>query len=163
MKIRKCSALFFTACLSLVFSSVLTAQEIEALKGVETAKAIFDVRNGNPQKTARILHLIQQTYNDLQAAGKKPDFKVVFMGPSVKLLSSNREGFSEEDRKPLDAIVESISGLSKAGIGMEICRVAMKSAEVDPETVSGEITPVDNGWVSSIGYQLQGYALLPLY
>ncbi len=163
MKIRKRSTLLLTACLSLVFTSVLAAQEIESLKGVETAKVIFDVRNSNPQKTARILNLIQQTYNDLQAAGKHPDFKLVFMGPSVKLLSSNREGFGEEDRKPLDAIVESVSGLSKAGIGMEICLVALKSAEVDPKTVPGEITPVDNGWVSSIGYQLQGYALVPLY
>lgn len=163
MKIRKRSVLIMTACLSLILTTMLPAQEVASLKGVETAKAIFDVRNSNPQKTARILNLIQQTFKDLQAAGKNPSFKIVFSGPSVKLVSSNRAGFSEEDQKPLDAIVGTLSGLSKDGIRMEICRVAMKSAEVDPTTVPSEITPVDNGWISSIGYQLQGYALLPLY
>ncbi len=163
MKTGTGTMLMLAVCLSFTFATAINAQEIESLKGIETVKAVFDVRNNNPQKTERIMKLIQTSYEELLAAGKKPDFKVVFMGPSVKLLSSTREGFGEEDQKPLDAIVESISGLSKKGIGFEICKVAMKSAGVDPKTVQAEITPVDNGWFSSIGYQTQGYALVPLY
>jgi hypothetical protein len=34
---------------------------------------------------------------------------------------------------------------------------------VDPETISPLISRVDNGWISSIGYQAKGYQLVPVY
>ena len=149
----------------LLFStaSVLAAQEYEALKGVNSAKAIFDVRMGSPKSAAVHLKLIHQTFKDLAASKKQPVFAVVFIGPSVKLISKNREGFAPEDLKSLDEIAEAITGMSKDGIQLEICLIAAKLFNVDPMTVLPEIKGVENGWFSVIGYQARGYALVPAY
>lgn len=149
---------------ALVFAvSATFAEEYEALKGIKSAKAIFDVRIGNPKSTAIHMGLIHQTYKDLMAKKKHPAFTVVFIGPSVKLVSKNREGFSPEDQKTLDEISSTISQMSKDGIKLEICLVAAKIFNVDTATVLPEIKHVPNGWVSLIGYQANGYSLVPAY
>jgi intracellular sulfur oxidation DsrE/DsrF family protein len=109
------------------------------------------------------MSLIHQTYKDLAATEKNPVFAVVFIGPSVKLISKNREGFTPEDQKSLDEIAKTISAMSKDGIKLEICLVAAQILNVDPASVLPEIKRVENGWVSVIGYQAQGYSLVPLY
>ena len=150
---------------SMVFiaATIGSAQEIESLKGMKTVKAVFDVRIANPHSAALHIKLIHQSFQELEAAGKHPDFKVVFIGPAVKLLSTKRDGFGPDDQKDLDGIAEAVSDLSKDGVGLEICRVALSVAKVDPGTVLSEITGVENGWYSLIGYQSQGYLLVPNY
>ena len=143
--------------------SVASAAEYEALKGVKSAKAVFDFRIGQPQSAALHLKLIHQTYKDLMTANKKPEVVVVFIGPAVKLISKNREGFAPEDQKSLDGIASTVSAMSKDGIGLEICMVAVKVLNVDPASVLAEIKKVENGYISIIGYQAQGYSLVPVY
>jgi len=41
--------------------------------------------------------------------------------------------------------------------------VAAKVFNVDPVSVLPEIKRVGNGWISMIGYQAQGYSLVPVY
>jgi intracellular sulfur oxidation DsrE/DsrF family protein len=149
--------------LILLLVSVVAAQEYEGLKGVERAKAVFDVRLGNPKSAAIHLKLIHQTFKDLAAAKKQPVFAVVFLGPAVKLMSKNREGFAPEDLKSLDEVAEAITGMSKDGIRLEICLIAARLFNVDPAAVLPEIKRVENGWFSVIGYQAQGYSLVPAY
>src|SRR3989338_261069 len=106
----------FLALFYLQTLTVAQAGEYEALDGVKSAKAIFDVRIGQTQSAALHLKLIHQTYKDLAAAKKKPVFVLVFIGPSVKLISKKREGFTPEDQKPLDEIANTISAMAKDGI-----------------------------------------------
>jgi intracellular sulfur oxidation DsrE/DsrF family protein len=49
------------------------------------------------------------------------------------------------------------------GIPMEVCLVAADDFGVNPSTFVPGLTQVPNGWISSIGYQTQGYALIPVY
>ena len=141
----------------------VSAEEYETPKGVKSVKAIFDFRIGNPKSAVLHMGLIHQTYKDLAATQKKPVFAVVFIGPSVKLISKNREGFTSEDQRPLDEIAKTISAMSKDGIKLEICLVAARVLSVDPASVLPEIERVDNGWVAEIEYQAQGYSLVPVY
>lgn len=152
--------LSLTFLLTLAASSF--ADEYEALKGVESVKAVFDVRVGNPKVAAVHLDLILKTFKDqsLTIRSKKPDLVVVFMGPAVKVVSKNREGFSPEERKQLDAVAGIISDMAKDGIKLEICMAAVRLMGVDPASILPEIKQVDNGWISAIGYQLKGYALI---
>lgn len=143
--------------------SVASAAEYEALKGVKSAKAVFDFRIGQPQSGALHLKLIHQTYKDLRTANKTPEVVVVFLGPAVKLISKNREGFAPEDQKLLDEIASTVSAMSKDGMKFEICMVAVKVFNVDPTSVLPEIKKVENGWIQIIGYQAQGYSLVPAY
>jgi intracellular sulfur oxidation DsrE/DsrF family protein len=159
-------SLFLSMCLLFAASSnVFAADYGDALKGVKSVKALFDLRIGSPKSAALHLKLIHQTYKDkdLLALDKNPAFVVVFIGPSVKLISKNREGFSPEDQATLAEIAATISEMSKDGIKLEICLVAAKVFGVDPATVLPEIKAVPNGWITEIGYQAQGYSLVPAY
>jgi intracellular sulfur oxidation DsrE/DsrF family protein len=157
--------LFVSLCFVFVFASHASAEEYAALKGLKTVKAIFDVRAPSPKSAAVQLKLIHDTFKDksLTAISKKPDFVVAFIGPSVKLISKNRDGFSPEDQKFLDEIAGTVSAMAKDGIRVEICLFAAKLFGVDPGSVLPEIKQVGNGWISLIGYQAKGYSLVPAY
>jgi intracellular sulfur oxidation DsrE/DsrF family protein len=158
-------SLFFSICLSFAVVASGFCQEYEALKGLKSVKAVFDVRISNPQSAALHLKLIHDTCKDknIIAVTKKPATVVIFMGPSVKLVSKKREGFSPEEQKQLDEIATTISEMSKDGIKLEICLFAAKVFGVDPASVLPGIKRVPNGWVSLIGYETKGYSLVPAY
>ena len=157
--------LFFLTCLSFVVVANAFCEEYEALKGLKSVKAVFDVRIGNPKSAALNLRLIHDTFKDkaIKSITKEPAFVVLFMGPSVKLISKNRDGFSSEDQKLLDDIATTVSAMVKSGIRLEICLVAAQVFGVDPGSVLPEIKQVRNGWISLIGYQAKGYSLVPAY
>ena len=158
------SLIFLIGLLSTV-SVGFTSQEDDALKGLKSIKAIFDFRTGNLKVAAVMLDAIHETYKgkDIAAITKKPEFVVVFLGPSVKLITSKREGVSPEDHKILDAIAGRISEMAKDGIKLEICLFAARMFNVDPATVLPDIKHTENGVISLIGYQAKGFSLVPIY
>jgi intracellular sulfur oxidation DsrE/DsrF family protein len=153
----------FTAISLLCVVSGVSAEEYESMKGIQSVKAVFDEREGNPQAAAFHLKGIHQTFKELAEMKNNPVFVVVFIGPSVKLISKNREGLSPEDQRSLDEIADAVSAMSKDGITLEFCLVAAKFFNVDPASVLPEIKGVGNGWIPVIGYQAQGYSLVPVY
>jgi len=163
-KPRRVVTIFFVlAWIFFVAAPVVSGKEPDGLKGMKSAKAIFDVRVANPKGAAVQIKLIHQTYQQLVGKKKKPVCVVSFMGPSVKLISKNREGFSAEDQKSLDEIAETISKMSREGIRVEICLFAANLFGINPASILPEIEKVENGWISLIGYQAQGYSLVPAY
>lgn len=142
-----------------------SAATYESLAGMKSVKAIFDVRAANAKSAAVQLKLIHDTYKDqgIRAVSKKPLFVVAFMGPSVKLLSKDKQGFSAEDQKLMDEIAQTVQAMSKDGIKLEVCDFAAKVFGVDPASILPEIKHVPNGWISLIGYQARGYSLVPVY
>lgn len=143
--------------------SVVSAEEHEVPESIEPTKAVFDFRMSDPKMAVLHLGLIRQTYDALATANKNPDLVVVFIGPSVKLISKSKEGVSQEDQKVLDLIAKTISDMSKDGIKLEVCLVAARIMNVDPASVLPEIKRVENGWIAEIEYQAQGYSLVPVY
>lgn len=148
-----------------VFScfSYASAEEYEAMKGIDSAKAVFDVRDGSPKSAAEHMKLIYFTFQELQAMAKNPVFVVVFMGSAVKLISGNTSDFKYEDQKYLDVLANTISKMSGAGIELEVCLAAVNYYGVNPASIKPEFKQVGNGWISEIGYQAQGYSLVPVY
>jgi intracellular sulfur oxidation DsrE/DsrF family protein len=157
----------FIAILILVSASVTAhAGDYDALKGAKSVRAVFDVRSANPKGVALHLEIILQMAADenlKKATQLEPEFVVVFLGPSVKLISTQTEGFSPEEKEILGGIAKSITKMSEAGIGLEICLVAAGIFGVDPATLLPEIKHVNNGLVSLIGYQEKDHALIPVY
>jgi intracellular sulfur oxidation DsrE/DsrF family protein len=154
--------LFIVISLLCVVSTV-SGEEYKSMKDIKSVKVVFDERESSPKIAALHLTGIHQTYKELAAMKKNPVFVVVFIGPSVKLISKNREGFSPEDLKSLDEIANTISAMAKDGINLEMCLVAAKFFNVDPASVLPEIKGVGNGWIPIIGYQAKGYSLVPVY
>jgi intracellular sulfur oxidation DsrE/DsrF family protein len=150
-------------CLVLSSLSFASAEEYDAMKGVNSVNAIFDMRDGNLQTAVIHLNLIHDTYKELITMKKNPDFVVVFMASAVKLISSDYSGFNAEEQKSLKEIAGIISRMSKAGIRVEVCLFAVKVFGVEPTSILAEIEQVGNGWISEIGYQARGYSLVPVY
>jgi intracellular sulfur oxidation DsrE/DsrF family protein len=143
--------------------SFASAEEYDAMKGVNNANVIFDVRDGIPKIAAVHIKLIHDTYKQLAAMNKNPVFVIVFIGSAVKLISSNRAEFNAEDQQALKEMADTISKMSKDGIDFEVCLAAVDYFGVDPATIQSEIKKVPNGWISEIGYQVRRYSLVPVY
>jgi intracellular sulfur oxidation DsrE/DsrF family protein len=149
--------------LMLASLSYASAEEYDAMIGVNSVNVMFDIRDANPQTAVIHLNLIQDTYKDLVAMKKNPVFVVVFMGGAVKLISSDQSKFKTEEQSSLKEIAAIVSKMSKAGIRVEACLFAAKVFGVEPASILPEIKRVDNGWISEIGYQARGYSLVPVY
>jgi len=159
------AGLILSACMVVGFVSHGFGQEYEALKGVKSVKAFFDVRTADPKGTAMVLNLVHQTFKDggLTGVSAKPAFVVGFMGSSVTVISKTRKAESPEEARFLDEIAVTVSEMSADGIELEVCVFALKVLGVDPSSILPEIKQVGNGWISLIGYQARGYSLAPAY
>jgi intracellular sulfur oxidation DsrE/DsrF family protein len=142
-----------------------SAATYESLAGMKSIKAIFDVRAGNTKSAVMQLKLIHDTYKDksIRAVSKKPSFIVAFMGPSVKLISKDKQGISPDDQKAMDEIALTVQAMARDGIKLEVCDFSVKAFGVDPASILPEIKHVPNGWITLIGYQAKGYSLVPAY
>jgi intracellular sulfur oxidation DsrE/DsrF family protein len=154
-----------SVCLLLFAVTHAFGEGYEALKGLTSLKAVFEVRAAEPRSAALQLNLVRSMYKDnsIREITKKPAFVVVFIGPAVKLVSTERKGFPAEQHKILDEIASTISEMSKDGIELEICLFAAHLLGVNAASILPEIKQVDNGWISLIGYQAKGYSLVPVY
>ena len=157
-------SIFFTVCLLTATAGNSFSEEYGTLKGLKSIKAVFDFELGNPQMALIHLQVIDQTFRDknMQKLGKKPDIVVIFIGPSVKLVSKNKSGFTAEEQKTIDKFADTLSKMAKDGVKFEICLVAVKILGVDPSTILPEIKQVGNGWISLIGHEAKGYAIVPV-
>ena len=155
----------YLAAFLLVLSSLAyaSAEEYDAMKGVNSVNVMFDMRNGNVQTAIVYLNLIHDTYKELVAMKKHPVFVVVFMAGAVKLISTDYSGFKAEEQSSLKEIASIVSKMSKAGVRVEACLFAAKLLGVEPKSILPEIKRVGNGWISEIGYQARGYSLVPVY
>ncbi|HHO49122.1 MAG TPA: sulfur reduction protein DsrE [Desulfobacteraceae bacterium] len=141
------------------------AEEYEGLQGVNSITTVFDVRAGTPKSAAIQLDLILQTFSDdnIRAADEQPEFVVVFIGPAVKLVSTDVKGFPPEEQEYIEQIESTVKEMARQGIKLEICIFAAEVMGVDPATILPTIKHVRNGWISLIGYQARGYSLVPAY
>lgn len=160
------TVVFAGILISLAFmASPGMSQEYEALKGVDSVKAVFDFRTGDPGTLYSHLNLVHTTYKDqaVRNSDESPQFAIVFIGRSVVPLSRNRDQFSAEERGTLAEMDDLLVKMDKAGITLKICEVAADAHNVDLDAIPSVVEPVHNGWISTIGYQAKGYSQVPVY
>jgi intracellular sulfur oxidation DsrE/DsrF family protein len=164
---KKNAILLIGLLLSAIMLAVNTASaaEYDFLQGLKSFKAVVDVRSGKPKSLAVALGLIHQMYLDeaVKSVTDNPEFVIVFIGPAVKLVSTSTEGMSPEDKEMMVQIAQTVTAMAKDGIKLEICLFAVDLLGVDRSSILPEIKHVGNGWISLIGYQHLGYALVPVY
>jgi intracellular sulfur oxidation DsrE/DsrF family protein len=164
---KKNAILLIGLLLSAILLAVNTASaaEYDFLQGLKSFKAVVDVRSGKPKSLAVALGLIHKMYLDeaVKSVTDNPEFVIVFIGPAVKLVSTSTEGMSPEDKEMMAKIAQTVTAMAKDGIKLEICLFAVDLLGVDRSSILPEIKHVGNGWISLIGYQHLGYALVPVY
>ncbi|HSQ14764.1 MAG TPA: DsrE family protein [Candidatus Binatia bacterium] len=125
----------------------------EALSGLKTARAVFDVRAPDRERMIFNLELIKETAEGMAAQRVKPKMIVTFRGPGIRLLTREQAA---------DELAPLISELKGMGVRFEVCTVATRIFKVDKATILPEIVLVGNSLISLIGYQNRGYALVIL-
>ena len=135
-----------------------------ALADLKVGKGVFLVDIGDPKKLNFYLEVIQGTYKGMKKQGVDPDFILVFIGPSVKYLSTSPSAQTEQAAGGVLLDIESnVEALAALGVKQEICAVATRVLGVDNKTVFPGLSVVGDGFISLIGYQSQGYHLVPVF
>jgi len=140
-----------------------TIDDSDSLAGVKETKTLFDFSVSEPDKLEFYLRVIKKTYDGLVRQGQKPDMIIAFHGPSVLLINSETWSYSEEDENILKQAAALIKELKALGVRLEACSVATDYFKVDNNTILPEIKVVGNTFISLTGYQMKGYALIPIY
>ena len=135
-----------------------------ALGKLERGQGVFLVDIGDPSKLAFYLEVIEGTHANLVRQDVEPDFVLVYIGPSVKYLTTAPDEVTEfEHADALARIAASVQRLGALGVRQEICAVATRVFGIDNATVLPDLTLVGDGFVSLIGWQARGYHLVPVF
>lgn len=134
-----------------------------ALKGVKTGKVVWDISMANPETLALFLSVVRETYDDLARQNVKPEMVLAVHGVPVKFVRANRDDLPLETGAAVDKINDVLDDLAKRpGIRIEVCSIANRLFGVDNASIKPNFHVVGNTWVSLIGYQAQGYAVVPI-
>jgi intracellular sulfur oxidation DsrE/DsrF family protein len=135
-----------------------------SLNEIKEAKGVFLIDFTNPKKTAFYLDVIKGTHQGFVKQGVKPDMILVFIGQTVKYLSTKPDDELElEFESELKSIAQTVKELHALGVRMEVCAVATKAFGVDNQTILPGMKVIGDGFISLIGWQTQGYKLVPIF
>lgn len=136
----------------------------EAVRGLETVRAVYDVRKSNPKALAAYLKAIVGNHANLLKEGVKPDLRMVFIAEAVKFITTEpTPEIALEHEATLKDIAATIAELDRLGVKMEVCGGATRAYGVDNDTLLPQLKAVRSGFIAIMGYQSQGYALVPVY
>lgn len=148
----------------LVLADAIGINDRAALADLKKGKAVFLVDIGDAKKLNFYLEVIQGTYKGMQAQNVEPEFILVYIGPSVKYLTTSPSAEAEQAAAGLLLDIEAnVDKLASLGVKQEICAVATRVFGVDNNTLMPGLTLVGDGFISLIGYQAQGYHLVPVF
>lgn len=137
--------------------------DADALEGIETGKVVWDVTISKPSRLLFVMKVIDETYGDLVSQGVTPDMVFTFHGRVLKLLSTQPLELEPDEEKAQEELIALIQEFrKKPGVKMESCSVAAHFLNIDNATIIPQVKPVGNTFVSLIGYQQKGYALIPI-
>jgi hypothetical protein len=137
--------------------------DIKALRGLKTVQLVCDVNIGDGQLLLRRMTLLDTTYSQLVDAGFSPSVVVVFRGPASRFITRGDSAYLQtSDKKYKLEMREWLEAFSDLGFVIEQCAIAAKAQKIKTTDFLPQVTLVDNGYVSLVGYQNRGYALLPM-
>lgn len=154
--------MFALALVVMTPASSMAAGYDNALKDVKGYDAVFEVSLGDPKIANLVFWAVKNAYevDEVKALPETPNIVIVFHGPVVKLLSSNKAPFNGREWEEVEKFQATLRQMKKDGVKMEVCLYAAKVLGVDEATIMPEVDRVGNGFVSVIGYQMQDYAVV---
>lgn len=134
-----------------------------ALASLKETRAVFDITTSDPRKLKFYLGLIAESAASIEAQGVKPEFVLAFRGPATRYMSTDHRQLDPEQAEAAAQISALLDKLGKTPhVHMEQCAVAAKVLKVETSTIHPSVTVVGNSWISLMGYQNRGYALIPV-
>lgn len=155
------------AMAALVVAPTIAAENLhnrDAIDGRENIKAVYDVRKSSPEALDMYLKAIITNVENLEKEEVEDELVMVFISHAVKFINTEPSLETEADHgDALESIAESVETLQDLGVRMEACNGATRAFDVDNDTLLPGIEPVRSGFISLMGYQNNGYALIPVY
>lgn len=159
-------SLLFLALLAMAqpIAAAPAINDARALSGVENAKGVFFFDFDDPQKLATYLQIVENSHAGFERQGVDPDLVMIFIGPTVKYLTTDpAPAIARDHPAKMMEIEQNISDLAELGVRLEVCAVATDVFGVDNDTLMPGLHLTADGFVALIGYQEQGYNLVPLF
>jgi intracellular sulfur oxidation DsrE/DsrF family protein len=154
------------ACIVVIMTVALSSAESlsdrMALNGLKEVKFVVDVNVGDPELLLLRMDLLDTTYSQLLDAGVTPTVVVAFRGKASRFITKNPKYLKPDQEKyrlEMKALIELFDEL---GFTIEQCGIAAAAQNIDPKDFLPQVRVVQNSYISLIGYQNQGYALLPM-
>ena len=160
-----------TACSVLVMGCAFTLRahavalnDARALHGLHSVKSVFLINKNNPGALAKVLKVVGLTDTGMAKQGVKARLIVVVIGPSVAFLTKDLRGIPYTQRAAVSHVQAFVKKLHHMGVRFEACGVALSAGvDIPPGDMIPDVKPVGNGFISAIGYQAQGYELVPVF
>jgi len=133
-----------------------------ALKGLTKVKFVVDVTVGDPELLLLRMDLLDTTYSQLLDAGVTPTIVVAFRGKASRFITKNTKYLPPEQQKYRLEMKTVLELFHELGFTIEQCGIAAASQKIDPKDFFPQVKMVQNTYISLIGYQNQGYAVLPM-
>jgi len=134
--------LFLVGVFSIQISATAFAEGYgNALKGVTSYDAVFEVTQGNPQVSNIVFWAVKNAYEapEVKGLSKDANIVVVFHGPAVKLLSTNKAPFNGTEVAEVEKFQQTLRQMKADGVTLEVCLYAVKVMGVDRSTIIPEI------------------------
>jgi len=135
-----------------------------ALKGITEIHTLYDIRKSDPRVMLAYLKGIESNYQNLLKENVKPNLRIIFISSAVQFITTKpSEEVALNHEEALQGIAMQIQRLIDLGVQMEVCSTATAYFKVDNATLLPGIKPVRSGFLSVMGWQAQGYSLVPVY
>jgi hypothetical protein len=124
------------------------------------ARIAFDIMAGEPNRLLLILNTIEVTCEGLTRQAIPPRFGLAFRGPDSLVTRTGLSRFTLDDRETgATVIAELKQGHGSPGIErMDQRSITVRRHNVDRAQVRPDITVVENGLITPLGYQASGCA-----
>lgn len=145
-------------------ASPATLNNQAALKGLSEIYALYDIRKSNPDVMLSYLKGIESNHANLLKEKVTPHLRIIFISAAVQFITTDpADAIEIEHGDTLKKIAAQVARLQALGVQMEVCSTATAYFKVDNATLLPGIVPVRSGFLSVMGWQAQGYSLVPVY
>ncbi len=158
---------FFLLLLSFTGYSTAVAAERSydndrSLNGVERASVYFDVSLKDDELLVFRMDLLDRTIKSMEEAGLDVSAVIGFRGHASRFITRDDHYVLEEEIDNKKKIQNWISYFSSRDIVIEQCAIAAQMHDISTDDFLPEVTVVGNGYISLVGYQAQGYSVVPM-
>ena len=133
-----------------------------ALAGLASAKIYFDVSLKDDNLLVLRMELVDKTIKQLEDAGLDVTGVVGFRGGASRFITKDEHYVLEEEISNKKKIQDWVKQFSERGIVVEQCAIAADILDIPQEDFMPEVKVVGNGYISLVGYQAQGYSVVPI-
>lgn len=156
--------MIIAVCVLLIIANAFAGQaaKVKSLAGLKQVKFVVDVNVGDAKLLLKRMELLDRTYRQLAAAGMNPVVVAAFRGKASFFITKGDGYVSPEEKGAKLEMKIWIERFKQAGFAIEQCAIAAEMLNIDVKDFLPQVDVVENGYVSLIGYQQQGYAFLPM-